>query len=393
LFAIIDIETTGGRHSDKITEIAIFVHDGTKIIDEFSTLINPEISIPPFISSLTGITNDMVADAPKFYDVAKKIVEMTADKIFVAHNVSFDYNFIKSEFKSLGFEYKRKTMCTVKLSRKLIPAMNSYSLGEICSELNININGRHRAAGDALATVKLFEYLLSINENEIDLFSELRIDSLGNLHPLLDKGKIESLPEETGVYYFYDERKELIYVGKSNNIYSRVLTHFRNYKSRKSVTMRDSIADIDYLLTGSELVALLHESHEIKKNVPLFNRSQRRTIYTYGIFSSVNENGYICLNAEKIKDDQKVPHTVFYSADYARSCLDGLVSQYNLCQKFCGLYESSGACFHHSVKICNGACIGAEGTEAYNSRVIQALKQFEFEDKNFFVIDKGRKRN
>jgi DNA polymerase III subunit epsilon len=392
MFAIIDIETTGGRSVDRITEIAIITHDGEKIIDEFSTLINPEVPIPYFISSLTGITNDMVAYAPKFYEVAKKVVEMTADKIFVAHSASFDYHFIKNEFKSLGFDFKRKTLCTVKLSRKLIPALNSYSLGELCAELGIEIKDRHRAGGDAMATVKLFEYLLAVNGNEIDLFAGLRINSLGNLHPMLNKAKIEALPEETGVYYFYDERKELIYVGKSNNIYGRVLSHFSNFKSKKSVTMRDSIADIDHVLTGSELVALLHESHEIKKHVPLFNRSQRRTTYTYGIYSSMNENGYLCLKADKIKGED-VPHTVFHSQESARSCLTGLAEQYHLCQKLCGLYDTTGACFHYSIKLCDGACIGAEDVEAYNLRVKQALFQFEFEDKNFIIIDKGRKQN
>lgn len=392
MFAIVDIETTGGRSVDKITEIAIIVHDGEKIVDEYSTLINPEVPIPYFISGLTGITNEMVAEAPKFYEVAKKIVEITADKIFVAHSASFDYHFIKNEFRSLGFEFKRKTLCTVKLSRKLIPELNSYSLGELCAELGIEIYGRHRAGGDAMATAKLFEYLLSINGNDNDLFSGLRIQSLANLHPKLDKTKIETLPEETGVYYFYDEQKELIYVGKSTNIYNRVLSHFSNYKSKKSVALRDSIADIDYLLTGSELVALLHESHEIKKNLPLFNRSQRRTTYTYGIYSYPNEKGYTCLKVDKIKGEDN-PHTVFHSQESARATLMSLSEQYNLCQKLCGLYDSSGACFHYSIKICDGACIGAEDTEVYNQRVKQALFQYEFKDKNFFIMDKGRRHN
>jgi DNA polymerase-3 subunit epsilon len=393
MFTIIDIETTGGRKTDKITEIAIFVHDGKKIVDEFSTLINPEITIPYFISNLTGITNEMVAEAPKFYEVAKKIVEMTTDKVFVAHSASFDYHFLKNEFKSLGFEFKRKTLCTVKLSRKLIPMQNSYSLGELCSELGIEIKDRHRAAGDALATAKLFEYLLAINGNAVDLFASLRINSIDNLHHLLDKRKIESLPEETGVYYFYNERKELIYVGKSTNIYNRVLSHLSNFKSKKSVNLRDSIADIDYILTGSELVALLHESHEIKKHVPLFNRSQRRTSYPYGIFSYQDEKGYICLHIDKVKSDDHIPLCVFHSAESARLNMEDLCEQYNLCQKLCGLYDSTGACFHYSIKTCNGACIGEEDKESYNARVNEAMARFEFEDKNFFIIDKGRKHN
>lgn len=161
MYTIIDIETTGQSSKDgKITEIALYRHNGIEVVDSFSTLVNPECHIPYFITKLTGIDNEMVSRAPKFYEIAKQIVEMTAGTIFVAHNVSFDYRFIQEEFKRLGYDYNRKTMCTVKLSRKYLPGHASYSLGNICSDLNIRIDGRHRAAGDALATVKLFEIIL-----------------------------------------------------------------------------------------------------------------------------------------------------------------------------------------------------------------------------------------
>jgi DNA polymerase-3 subunit epsilon len=161
LYAIIDIETTGNSNkSGKITEIAIFIHDGFEIIDSFSSLINPECYIPDFITRLTGIDNDMVRSAPRFYEVARKVVEMTIDTVFVAHNVSFDYKFIQEEFNRLGYDYQRKTMCTVRMGRKYLPGHRSYSLGKLCDELGISINGRHRAAGDALATVKLFEIIM-----------------------------------------------------------------------------------------------------------------------------------------------------------------------------------------------------------------------------------------
>lgn len=172
MFAVVDIETTGGNNkSGKITEIAIYVFNGNEITDSFVSLINPECEIPYFITNITGITNEMVANAPKFYEVARKIVEMTANHIFVAHNVSFDYHFIRKEFKDLGFDFNRKTLCTVKLSRQFIPNHRSYSLGNICSELGIEINGRHRAAGDALATVKLLQLILqNYEQSKLDLF-------------------------------------------------------------------------------------------------------------------------------------------------------------------------------------------------------------------------------
>ena len=165
MFAIIDIETTGNKYNfGKITEIAIYQHNGQKVTGSYSTLINPEMDIPFFITRLTGIDNYMVKDAPKFYEVAKNIIELTQGRTFIAHNVSFDYKFIKEEYKRLGYDYSKKTLCTVKLSRKLLPGHKSYSLGKLCSDLGIEINGRHRASGDALATVKLFEILMEKNK-------------------------------------------------------------------------------------------------------------------------------------------------------------------------------------------------------------------------------------
>ncbi|WP_423126838.1 3'-5' exonuclease [Gaoshiqia sp. Z1-71] len=166
MYCIIDIETTGQSYKEgKITEIAIYKHNGLEITRSFTTLINPECHIPYFITKLTGIDNEMVAKAPKFYEVAKTIVELTAGSVFVAHNAAFDYHFIREEYKRLGYDYKRKTMCTVKLGRKFLPGHASYSLGRICSDLNIQIDGRHRAAGDAFATVKLFELILKQQEH------------------------------------------------------------------------------------------------------------------------------------------------------------------------------------------------------------------------------------
>lgn len=168
MYAVVDIETSGGRAQiDKITEIAIYIHDGRRVIDEFTTLINPEVSIPPFITNLTGINNQMVANAPKFYEVAKQIVLITEGKLFVAHNAQFDYGFIQAEFKRLGYDYQRQTLCTVKMSRKIIPGLKSYSLGNLCQSVGIPINNRHRAAGDALATTKLLDLLLEKTEGQL----------------------------------------------------------------------------------------------------------------------------------------------------------------------------------------------------------------------------------
>jgi DNA polymerase III subunit epsilon len=175
MYSIIDIETTGGSpKTEKITEIAIFIHDGINIINEFCTLVNPERKIPGFITGITGITDEMVENAPKFYEIARKIVEITGNKIFVAHNAAFDYGFICEEFRQLGYSYERDKLCTVKLSRKLIPGLRSYSLGKLCSELNIPVSNRHRARGDALATVKLFELLLAVDSAKKPLYKDMQ---------------------------------------------------------------------------------------------------------------------------------------------------------------------------------------------------------------------------
>lgn len=166
MFAIIDIETTGNNCKyGYITEFAVYQHNGQEITNYFSTLINPGIDIPYYITKLTGIDNEMVKNAPKFYEVAKIIIELTAGRTFVAHNVQFDYRFLKEEFERLGYYFNRKTLCTVQLARKFLPGHSSYSLGKICSDLGIDIIDRHRASGDALATVKLFEILLQKNES------------------------------------------------------------------------------------------------------------------------------------------------------------------------------------------------------------------------------------
>lgn len=391
MYAIIDIETTGGSaRLEKITEIAIYQHDGNKITGEFSSLVNPERNIPYYITGLTGITNEMVENAPRFFEIAKQVVEMTEGRTFVAHNARFDYTFIREEFKSLGFNFRRNLLDTVALSRKLIPGHKSYSLGNLCKDLNIIINGRHRAAGDALATVKLFELLMSkdaeLNESGKRLMKNTKTSKL---NPTLDLSKLEKIPEEPGVYYFYNEKHDLIYIGKSKNLQQRISTHLSNNTTNRAMEMRDMISDIDWVPTGSELIALLKESSEIKINKPVYNRAQRRSGFQWGIFSFIDEKGYINYNYGQINND-KIPVSVFTSRERVKSKLAYLVETFNLCQKLCGLYDTEGACFHQQVGMCQGACCGKESPEKYNERASRAVDEFIFTRKNFFIIDKGR---
>ena len=389
MYAIIDIETTGGSYRlERITEIAVFIHDGTRIIDEYSSLINPERNIPYFITSLTGITNEMVEDAPKFYEVAKKIVEMTEGKVFVAHNARFDYSFIRQEFNMLGYNYKRPLLDTVALSRKLLPGHSSYSLGNLCNDLGIEINGRHRASGDAMATVRLLELLLE-RDRTLKSGSLIKNRKASKLHPAFDVSRIDDIPEEPGVYYFHNEEGEIIYVGKSRNLFQRVNTHLSNNTSARAMEMRSMTAGISWEPTGSELIALLLESTEIKKRKPLFNRAQRRTGYSWGIYSYTDDNGYIRFDCRNVSD-KAVPLALFNSRDNARGKLVQIISKYNLCQKLCGMYDTDGPCFHHQVSLCRGACCGEEAPSEYNQRALMALDEFIFRERNFFIIDRGR---
>jgi DNA polymerase III subunit epsilon len=383
VYAIIDIETTGGNASrERITEIAIYIHDGIQVVNEYSTLVNPECKMPPFVARLTGISDEMLKDAPKFYEIARNIVEITEGCTFVAHNAAFDYSFVKQEFLNLGYKYKRPVLCTVKMSRKLMPGFNSYSLGNLCNSLGIEITSRHRAAGDALATVKLFEQLLHIDPT----LNQIPTDGL---HPSLDRSTFSKLPAVAGVYYFYNEKGDIIYIGKSKNIQARVLSHFQNNSSPKAIEMKSNTVNISYEETGSELIALLLESDEIKKHKPLHNRLQRRTSYKYGLYSFKTQAGYHIIQIEKIKNTGK-PHTVCSSFDEALVLVHKLAAKYELCQKLCGLYQSHGACFQHSIGQCSGACIGAEPPELYNQRVDKALAEFHHKWTDMAIFDHGR---
>ncbi len=383
MYAIIDIETTGGNASrERITEIAIFIHDGIQVVNEYSTLINPECNIPPFVARLTGISDEMLKNAPKFYEVARDIVEITEGCTFVAHNAAFDYSFVKQEFLNLGYKYKRPVLCTVKMSRKLLPGFQSYSLGNLCNSLGIQITSRHRASGDALATVRLFERLLGVDPT----LNQIPTDGL---HPSLNRSIFSRLPSSAGIYYFHDENGKLLYIGKSKNIHARILSHFHNSSTSRAIEMRSSTAGISFEETGSELIALLLESAEIKKHKPVFNRLQRRTLYKYGLYSFNTQAGYQVIQIEKIKTTGK-PHTVFASFDEALVKVHEIAAKYELCQKLCGLYQNHGACFQHSIGQCKGACIGLEPVDSYNLRVKSALDEFHHKWSDMAIIDRGR---
>jgi DNA polymerase-3 subunit epsilon len=385
MYSVIDIETTGG---DKITEISILVFDGEKVVNEFTSLVNPECTIPYYITTLTGINDNMVSDAPKFYQIAKKVLEITENTIFVAHNVNFDYNIIQKEFKTLGASFQRKKLCTIRLSRKIIPGFKSYSLGKLCTSLNIPISNRHRAKGDAEATVILFKMLIDKDSNNtIDSFLKPKSKE-ATLPPLLPKEVFDTLPKKEGVYYFRNSENKVIYVGKANNIRQRVLSHIYD-KSKKEVNMCMETANITFTETGSELLALLLESSEIKRIYPKFNRAQRRTGESIALFTYEDRNGITHIATNKIKLTPN-PIAKFYNASEARVFVEKLCEEFELCPKYCHLQSNVSSCFHYQIKQCKGICKNEESVESYNERVQKAIQSVQYQSKSFVINEKGR---
>ena len=391
MYAILDIETTGGQFNEEgITEIAIYKYDGYEIVDQFISLVNPEKPIQPFVVKLTGINNAMLRSAPKFYEVAKRIIEITDNCILVAHNTSFDYRILRTEFNRLGYDFVKPTLCTVELSKKLIPEQPSYSLGKLVRALGIPMSDRHRASGDALATVKLFQLLLAKDSEKEIVIGLIKAEIKSGLSPkLLDI--VESLPNKTGIYYIHNEKGDLIYIGKSKNIKKRVNQHFTG-KNNKSKKIQAQVFTVTYEETGSELVALLKESEEIKINKPIYNRAQRKSIFQWALYEVLDDKGYLNLKLQKA-DGRKKEITSYTTLQEGKNSLFRITEKYNLCQKLNGLYETQNGCFQHKINECNGACLSKETPEVYNERVEEFLNEMSFNNQNRIIVDRGRKIN
>lgn len=329
----------------------------------------------------------MLRNAPKFYELAKRIVEITEGCIFVAHNAKFDYRVVKMEFERLGFDYERETLCTVELSKLIIPGHQSYSLGKLTRALGIPVSDRHRASGDAMATVKLFKLLLAKDTYKRIVKQNIRKEPKFQIEPRL-KQLIGELPSETGVYYFHKENGDIIYIGKSKNIKHRVNQHFTSQAS-KSKKIQLQVTSVTYEITGSELVALLKESAEIKHHKPVFNRAQRRTIFTHGLVVFEDENGYLNLQIKKLGSNDQ-PLTTFSNINSAKSFINKATEQFKLCQKLTGSYKTTSNCFNYTIKECDGACIKEESVEHYNKRVKELVEFFSLKNKSMVIIDKGR---
>lgn len=388
-YAIVDIETTGGNASgSRITEIAIIIHDGKNVLDRYETLVNPEQDIPPSIFGLTGINNEMVANAPIFDNISDKVLEMLTDRVFVAHNVNFDYSFVHHQLEKAGFKWSAKKLCTVRAARKIKPGLGSYSLGNLCNSLNIGLENRHRAGGDADATAILFSLLLEWDDaGEIDKMIKKTAQDQ-RLPPNLPPDDFNNLPEKPGVYYFYNQQKKVIYVGKAINIKKRVASHFsgNNINPQRQHFLRD-IHGISFEICGTELMALLLECTEIKKLWPTYNRALKRFEAKFGIYQYEARNGYKYLAIGKVSKFQICIHE-FNSQYDGINLLRSLAEQFEIDHRFCKYTRpEEGELFQ------NNEVKDLPDVLLHNEQVDNAIDFLLTNRPTFAIIDKGRSKD
>lgn len=390
-YTVVDVETTGNVNQGRMTEICIITIENNIITDVYSSLINPQENIPRNIIALTGITNEIVADAPKFKEIAATIQQKTKDAIFVAHNVNFDFGFLKKEFEFLGEKFSRKKLCTVRLSRKLLPGLPSYSLGRLCRSVGISLENAHRAETDTRATATLFLKVLALDaETSFEVFKHFLNKSSreATLPPNINSADFEKLPATTGMYLFKDKAGKILYVGKAKNIKSRVLSHIYS-KTQTSINLCTATHHLDFVATGNELCALLLEADYIRQYYPQFNKAQKRPINTYQIISYKDRRGVLQLALGKTKNTTDAVFTL-YNKIAAIELLMQLCETHNLCPKYCALQITNEPCSHYTLKDCKGVCSGTEDIEIYNLRVTAALAQLEAVKETYVIKDKGR---
>ena len=373
--AIVDLETTGAHPAwDRVTEIAVVeVQDG-EVVSEWSTLVNPGTSIPPAIQALTGITNAMVADAPAFEDLATGLYERLEGRVFVAHNARFDYGFLRREFERAGLRFQARTLCTVKLSRRLYPDHARHNLDSLIDrhglKFTLNCGSRHRAMGDAQAVWQFLR--VAAEEHGLDLLQDTvrQLAQLPALPAHIDRAVVDAIPESPGVYLFYGENDTPLYVGKSVAMRSRVLQHFSGdvHSSREAQIARE-IRRIEWRRSCGELGALLREATLVKELLPVFNRRLRRATDLCAF--SCNGKDFQLVSAEQI-NSETIPFLcgVFRSKRSALDALRELANEHRLCLRALGFERGGkGACFRHQI----GRCAGREDLHAHQARAAAAL--------------------
>ena len=381
MYAVIDVETTGGSPAvDRLTEIAILVFDGNKVVDQYQTLVNPNRPIDPWVVKLTGITQAMVQNAPTFEQIHHKILELTQGNIFTAHNVKFDFGMIRNEFKRMGIDFACKQLDTVSLCRRVMPGSTSYSLGRLCDTIGINIENRHRALGDAAATVKLLELMLAADNAEKFLDIELRDGlDISALPPQLQAAHIEVLPEEPGIFYLKDETGNVLYMEGSKSIRKKVIQQFA--KGADDIPQKEllnAVHSIDYELTGSELIAKLRVLKQQYKSGTVFNKPIKETIPSVGLYIVPDEDEVLHLKILPLKTDPEGTALKFSSRASAARVLAKITTDNNLYGHYAML---------NRLKETNQDI--SKLRETLNQKINQAVKRYLFRANNFFIIGEG----
>lgn len=387
-FAIVDIETTGGSpRGGGITEIAVLIHDGETIVNEWQTLINPQMNIPSYITGLTGIDNSMVRNAPTFEDIADELWELLEDRVFIAHSVNFDFGFIREAFLKIGKDLNSQKLCTVRLSRKVFPGLSSYSLGRICENQKIPILARHRAMGDARATALLFDRMIK-ERQDVVLSSLKRNTGEAFLPPHFPLAKFKQIPESCGVYYMLNSKGKVIYVGKALNIRERFKGHFSGQVlPQLKQQLKAEVVDLQWQLTGSEFMALLFETLEIKRLWPSYNSAMKLPKTLWGLFHYQDGSGYYRFQVAKVTKNLR-PLESFFSAEEANQFLKTGIETYQLCQKLSGLRKVT--CSIIQDQSCLGACKSAETPESYNARVEEFISLIKKSKRDMMLNLPGR---
>jgi DNA polymerase-3 subunit epsilon len=385
-YAIVDIETTGGNAGgSRITEIAIVIHNGIKVIDRWETLVNPQKEIPLAIFSLTGINNEMVRNAPIFDAISEKVLEMLVDRVFVAHNVNFDYSVVRHQLEEAGFKWTARKLCTVRAARKIRPGLGSYSLGRLCNSLDIPLENAHRAGGDADAAAVLFSRLLEWDiEGEIEKMIKKTAQDQ-RLPPNLPPEDFTQLPEKPGVYYFYNEVKKVIYVGKAINIKKRVTTHFSGHtiNAQRQNFLRD-IHGISFEVCATELMALILECTEIKKLWPTYNRALKKFEAKYGLYHYEARNGYRYLAIGKLtKFQTSIEH--FGSLYEGVHLLQSLSKQFEIDYRFCK-YDRAVT----TDNLPQMDLLDLPEVASHNEKIENAIHFLVSHKPSFGIVDKGR---
>lgn len=377
----VDIETNGLNHiRGRVIEVAAIRVEGGRVTRVFNQLIDPGSPLPYFITNITGIRDEDLRGAVGFHQIAGELHDILSGAIFVAHNVRFDYSFLKQEFKRAGKTFLPKQLCTVKLSRALYPEQKSHKLEALIARHGFSFEKRHRAYDDAFVLWQFVQHVTV--EFPPDVISAAVAKQLRQ--PAIPKGiahdLVKNLPETPGVYIFEDEQNKPLYIGKSINIRKRVLSHFgHDHDDGKEFKISQTVKNISTVTTGGELEALLLESQMVKDMQPLYNRKLRRTQKLLLAKQVYSEDGYITVSLEEAHqlEPDDLPNTlaVYTTRSKARNSLNDLQKLYELCPKLLGLQKCKGACFLNQLHKCRGACAGKESPEDYNKRVALAFER------------------